>query len=103
MRRMVKHWSAIILALVLCAPCWAQVDLDRAQTNYAGLLSGQKQPYQLTPIELEEVRLLNAKLRARPQMERDTKAKCTARNRESASPSLLEEAVLDLKCSQRPD
>ena len=100
-----KGLTAAILpaALLMSAPAFAQFNYDRAQQNYMDLLSGKKQPHDLTPTELYEVRQFDAAVRANPRPLPDTKANCRERNATAQPPSRLEEAVLDLKCSQRPE
>ena len=100
-----KRLSAAILsaALMLPAPVLAQLNIDRAQRNYMDLLSGRKQPHDLSARELYEVRQLAAAIRDHPMQLPDTKAACRERNATSPPTTPLEEAVLDLKCSQRPE
>ena len=100
---MLKRVSFAFATLSLCAPCTAQTSYDRAYSNYRAIASGQKSWHDLTPIEADEVRQLDAALRAVPRLERDTRARCRMRNKTSDVPSTLEEAVLDLKCSQQPE
>lgn len=90
-------------ALLMSAPAFAEFDYDRAQQNYMDLLSGKKQPHDLTPTELYDVRQFDAAVRAHPKPLPDTKANCREHNATSQPPSPLEDAVLDLKCSQRPE
>ena len=98
--------AALLGALLMPAPASAQYDYDRARQNYLDLQAGRKQPRDLTPLELEEIRRLDAAIRAGarlgPIQRPDTKARCRERNA-TAQPSALEEAVLSLKCSQRKD
>jgi hypothetical protein len=95
--------AALSAAFLLPAPAWAQFNYDRAQQNYADLLSGRKQPHDLSPRELHEVREFDVAVRAHPKQPPDTKANCRERNATSQPPTPLEDAVLDLKCSQRPE
>ncbi|MBA2918660.1 hypothetical protein GON01_12205 [Sphingomonas sp. MAH-20] len=96
--------AALLAALLLPAPAAAQYDYDRALQNYRDLQAGRKQPQELTPLELEEIRRLDAAVRAGadlgPIQLPDTEARCRERNA-TAHPTPLEEAVLSLKCSQR--
>lgn len=98
--------AALSAVLLLSAPAAAQYDYERARQNYLDLQAGRKQPQDLTPLELEELRRLDAAVRAgtdvRPIQLPDTKARCRERNA-TEHPSGLEEAVLSLKCSQRKD
>lgn len=94
---------ALLVAALLCAPAWAQIDLDRARQNYLDLLSGRKQPHELNARELQEVRQYDATVRTAPTRPPDSKARCREQNATSQPVTPLEDAVLDLKCSQRPE
>jgi hypothetical protein len=98
--------ATLLAALLLPAPASAQYSDDRALQDYLDLQAGRKQPQDLTPLELEELRRLDAAVRAgtdvRPIQLPDTKARCRERNA-TEHPTKLEEAVLSLKCSQRKD
>jgi hypothetical protein len=94
--------AALLAALFMPAPASAQYDYDRALQNYLDVQAGRKQPQDLTPLELEELRQLDAAVRAGPVQLPDTKARCRERNA-TEHPTRLEEAVLSLKCSQRKD
>jgi hypothetical protein len=80
----------------------AGYDPVRAERNYVALAEGRIQPGQLTAVELDEVRRLDAERRRLRTIQRETKAECLERER-SSEPSRLESAVADLKCSQRDD
>jgi hypothetical protein len=96
--------AALLAALFLPAPASAQHNDERALQNYLDLQAGRKQLQNLTPLELEELRRLDAAVRAGavPIQLPDTKARCRERNA-TEHPTKLEEAVLSLKCSQRKD
>ena len=90
-------------ALLISTPAAAHFDYNRAQQNYMDLLSGKKQPHDLTARELFEIRQFDAAVRTNPKPLPDTRTNCRERNATSQPPSPLEDAVLDLKCSQRPE
>jgi hypothetical protein len=94
---------ALSAAALLCAPAWAQIDPDRARQNYLDLLSGRKQPHEMTPRELQQVRQYDATVRTAPKRPPDNRARCREQNATSQPVTPLEDAVLDLKCSQRPE
>lgn len=98
--KLLPAWGLVAAAL-LCSPAWAQ--LDRARQNYLDLLSGRKQPHELSPQELHEVREFDAAVRAHPNQRPNTRAECRERNASPRPITPLEDAVLDLKCSQRPE
>jgi len=95
----------IIAALALhfaSTPAFDPVRLQRALANYRAMLAGQKQlgdlntPDRLDLLELE--RWLGSPGGIVPS---ETKQQCKERLG-SKSPTQLEDALLDLKCSQRP-
>jgi hypothetical protein len=102
MMKRLAAWG-LVAATFLCSPAVAQLNYDRARQNYMDLLSGRKQPQDLSPRELYEVREFDAAARAFPRQLPETKARCRERNASSQPTTPLEDAVLDLKCSQRPD
>ena len=96
--------STAILAVILAAstPALAQSNVERALQNYRGMLAGKTQLYNLSPQERADVLELDRKLRSyQPIRKSETREQCKERLA-SASPTGLEEALLDLKCSQRP-
>jgi hypothetical protein len=93
----------LALGITAAAPPLARSNLERAISNYRALLLGQKQFVDLTPAERLDLIELDKWLRSAPAAtSSETKEHCKARLA-SRSPSPLEEALLDLKCSQRPD
>lgn len=100
-----KSVAAAVFAMGVLAgpPASAQLNYDRARHNYWQLMSGQKQLHDLSPVELEEVRRFDAEQRGEKLNGLDTKTECRDRNKTSETPSTLEEAILGLKCSQRPE
>ena len=101
---MSKISKSLLVAAAVClaAPALAQGNIERAQRNYFDVMAGRKQLHQLTPTELEEVRLLDAAKRGLEPHKLDTKSECLEREKRSDTPSTLEDSILDLKCSQRP-
>lgn len=95
----------IMAALALnffAAPSVDTVRLQRAVANYRAMLAGQKQLSDLSSLDqldlLELERWLGSPGGIVPS---ETKQQCKERLRPKA-PTQLEEALLDLKCSQRP-
>lgn len=94
--------AAIGLNMVAASPALSGPALDRALANYRALLAGQMQLGNLTPqarldlLELE--RWLHNHEGIAPS---ETREQCLERLA-SESPSDLELALVDLKCSQRP-
>ena len=93
---------ALMVQLAVASPALGQADVDRAVHNYQLLLARQKQFYQLTPQERADVLELDRKLRSGETIRaKETKEQCIERLG-SENPTHLEQALLDLKCSQRP-
>ena len=94
--------AALALNFFAATPAFDPVRLQRALANYRALLAGQKQlgdlntPDRLDLLDLE--RWLGSQGGIVPS---ETKQQCKERLG-SKSPTQLEEALLDLKCSQRP-
>jgi hypothetical protein len=94
--------AALALNIASGAPPLRGTDLDRALRNYKAMLAGQKQLVDLPPRERRDVIELDRWLRSRDGIvPSETKEQCEERLA-SPSPSQLEEALLDLKCSGRP-
>ena len=84
------------------APAVGTSDLERALRNYRSMLAGQKQFWDLSAPERREVLELERWLGSHEGIApSETKQQCEARLG-SKSPTQLEGALLDLKCSQRP-
>ncbi|HEY7006249.1 MAG TPA: hypothetical protein VH392_07155 [Sphingomicrobium sp.] len=95
----------IMAALALnsfASPSLDTMRLQRALANYRAMLAGQKQLGDLSGLDrldlLELERWLGSPGGIVPS---ETKEQCKERLRSNA-PTELEEALLDLKCSQRP-
>ncbi len=83
-------------------PTLRGVDVDTALRNYEAVLAGQKQLTDLTPKQRFDVIELDRWLRSQQGMPGpETKQQCKERLA-SETPTPLGEALLDLKCSQRP-
>lgn len=94
--------AALALDILSASPPLSGTDLDRALRNYRAILAGQTQLFNLTLRDRRDVIELDRWLRSQGRISpSETKEECKA-NLASESPSSLEEALLDLKCSQRP-
>jgi len=94
--------AALALNLVSVGPPFSGSELDRALRNYRALLAGQKQLTDFSLRDRRDVIELDQWLRSHEGIvPSETKEQCKERLA-STSPSALEEALLDLKCSQRP-
>ena len=94
--------ATLAVLLTVSAPAFAQSNVERALQSYKGMLTCQTHLYDLSPQELAAVLELDRKLRFyEPIRKSETIGQCKERLA-SASPTGLEEALLDLKCSQRP-
>jgi hypothetical protein len=90
------------LAMFAAAPAPDTPQADRAVRNYETVLTGQKQLGDLTPPERLELIQLEEWIRLHDNVPPpETKEQCKDRLA-SDTPSHLEDALLDLKCSQRP-
>jgi hypothetical protein len=94
--------AALALNFLPAAPSVDSGDIERALRNYRAMLAGQRQLGDLTAPErleiLELERWLGSHNGIAPS---ETKEQCKERLR-LQSTTELEEALLDLKCSQRP-
>jgi hypothetical protein len=94
--------AALALSALSASPRLTGAGLDRAVHNYEAMLAGQRQLGDLTPQERLEVIELDRWLRAHDgKLPVETKQECEKRLG-SATPTPLGDALLDLKCSQRP-
>jgi len=94
--------SVLALGIVAARPPLTGSEWQTAVRNYKALLAGQKQLFELSPVERQNVIELDKWLRSTPGIATsETKERCRERLA-SRSPSALEEALIDLKCSQRP-
>jgi hypothetical protein len=94
--------AALALNIVTGGTPLTGSELHRAIRNYKAILAGQKQLVDLPLPERRDVIELDQWVRSqRAIVPPETKAQCKARLG-SESPSQLEDALLDLKCSQRP-
>ena len=76
--------------------------LDGALQNYRAMVAGQRQLRDLTPQERVDLLELDRWLHSHDAIRSsETEDECKARL-SSKSPTALEGALLDLKCSQRP-
>ena len=76
--------------------------LDGALQNYRAVVAGQRQLSDLTPRERADLMELDRWLHSRDAIRpSETEDQCTERL-SSKSPTDLEGALVDLKCSQRP-
>ena len=95
--------AALVLDVLTGNPLLHGPGLDQALSDYRAVVSGGLQlsdlPSRRRKNVLELQRLLNSKNGLRAS---ETQQECKERLA-SESPSRLEEALLDLKCSQRPD
>ena len=95
---------AVLLSLqvLMSSAATAQADLNRTLYNYQQMLAGQKQLHELSPAERAAILELDRWLRDHQGIgPSETKEECKDRL-QSAAPTQLEQALLDLKCSQRP-
>ena len=94
--------AALALNILAAGPPLVGSDLDRAVLNYRAILAGQRQLVDLTIPERTNVIKLDQWIRSQQALvSSETKEQCEARL-STQSPSSLEQALLDLKCSQRP-
>jgi len=93
--------AALALSTLSAGPALTAPEIDRALRNYQSLLVGQKQFPDLTVPERLELLELDRWLHSRDGTDGETKQECENRL-SSATPSHLEIALLDLKCSGRP-
>ena len=94
--------AALALTFFGTTPAFDPVRLQRALANYREMLAGQKQIGDLsTPDRLDLLELERWLGSANGIVPSETKQQCMERLG-SKSPTQLEEALLDLKCSQRP-
>lgn len=93
--------ALLSLPVLMSAPAVAQADLGRTLYNYQQMLAGRKQLHDLSPAERAALLELDRWLRHEGIGPSETKEQCKERLR-SGAPTKLEEALLDLKCSQRP-
>jgi hypothetical protein len=91
-----------LAANLAAGPALTGPQMDRALRNYQAVLQGREQLVDLPLPERSEVIELDRWLRSREGIvPSETQRECKARIA-SGTPSQLEEALLDLKCSQRP-
>ena len=78
------------------------LSIERAWQNYTAIVGGFRQLSQLSPIELQEVALLDRDIRARSDR-RSQREKCLdgELDRLGVAPTALAIRSIDLKCSQR--
>jgi hypothetical protein len=94
--------AAFALGALFADPPLSGGGLDRAVRNYQAMTTGQKQLGDLTPQEGSDVIELARWLREHPGAPPpDTREQCKKRL-ESVTPTPLGEALLELRCSQRP-
>jgi hypothetical protein len=96
--------AALALEILTAGPPLTGPELQLAIRNYKAVLAGQKQLVDLPLGQRRDVIELDRWLRSQRQgiVPSETKAQCKTRLG-SLSPSALEDALLDLKCSQRPE
>ncbi|WP_034161396.1 hypothetical protein [Sphingomonas sp. ERG5] len=90
-------------ALMISTAAFAQIDIARAEQNYAAVANGSKQLSDLTSLELQEIAAV-ARARRERQSEPKQSAyeKCLKRVRgENKTPTQLEQVAAEMKCSQR--
>ena len=77
--------------------------VERAWRNYNAIVGGTRQLWQLSPIELQEVMLLDRDVRGLEPDRRSPREKCldSELDRLGAPPTELALRSIDLKCSQR--
>lgn len=93
---------AALAANVAAGPALNGPQMDRALRNYEAMLAGTEQFAQLSAPERAEIIELDRWLHSPERAGRpDTRQQCKERL-QSETPSRLEEALLNLKCSQRP-
>jgi hypothetical protein len=95
--------TALALEILSAGPPLSSPELQLAIRNYRAILAGQKQLVDLPLGQRRDVIELDQWLRSQRHgiVPSETKAQCKARLG-SPSPTALEDALLDLKCSQRP-
>jgi hypothetical protein len=94
--------AALAWSATASTPTLRGVDVDTALRNYRALLAGQRQLADLPPKQRYDVIELDRWLRSQDGPSGpETKQQCKERLA-SRTPTRLEEALLDLKCSQRP-
>ena len=94
--------AALAFAGLSMDPALSGGAIDRAVRNYQAMTAGQKQLGDLTPQEQSDLVELVRWLREHPEAPRpETKQQCEKRLG-SVTPTPLGDALLDLKCSQRP-
>lgn len=89
-----------MLAFMLAAAALPAGTIDRAERNWIAVFNGTRAFTDLSPVERQEVLLLDRARREARVTPPETRETCVARE-QSTAPSRLEEAVVDLKCSQR--
>ena len=94
---------ACLAAVFLAGAAAASVNLDRARQNYIAIMNGTRQLAELTPLEIQELRELDRRIRADQADERTPRQKCIDEEIEDLGqePSELALRTIDLKCSQR--
>ena len=94
--------AALAWSATAAGPPLSGVDAQIALRNYEALLAGQVQLGNLSPKQRLDVIELDRWLRSQDgPAGPETKQQCKERLA-SRTPTRLEEALLDLKCSQRP-
>lgn len=94
--------AMIALNLLAGAPVLSGTASEKAVTTYQSVVSGQRQLSDLTPEErLELLQLQQLLQRGKSVGAAETKQQCEDRLG-SRSPTELGQALLSLKCSQRP-
>ena len=85
------------------SPDAAALSVERAWRNYNAIVGGTRQLWQLSPIELQEVMLLDRDVRGLEPDRRSPREKCldSELDRLGAPPTELALRSIDLKCSQR--
>ena len=94
--------AALAFGAAAASPTPTGAGLSRAVHNYAAMLAGQRQLSDLSPRERLDVIELDRWLRSHDgKLPGQTKEQCR-KELGSVTPTPLGDALLDLKCSQRP-
>jgi hypothetical protein len=95
--------AALALNFFAATPSFDALRFQRALANYRAMLAGQRELGELSTPDRVDVLELERWLGSRGGIvPSETKEQCKERLG-SKSPTQLEEALLDLKCSQRPN